>query len=314
LVAAHLYRLERSWRKLGIWIVHLGIIFLFVGEFVTGLAAVESQMAIDEGRTMNYSESTQEAEIAITDASDPDSDLVYSISEKVFSRKMKIEDSRLPFTVLIKRYYPNSSLEARTQVDRGLPSIANTGAGAGLLVFERPPVTIEDANNQPAAFVELVNGDGSLGTWLLSTAIPEPQSFSYDGRNYFISMRPTRYYLPFSITLKKFSHDVYPGTDIPKNFSSMIHLKDPARGEDRDVKIYMNHPLRYGGKTFYQASFAKNDTMSIFQVMRNPGWILPYVSCAMVVLGLLIHFLMRLNLPSMNAPHPSLSQEGRGER
>src|SRR5262245_45161639 len=44
LVAAHLYRLERSWRKFGIWIVHLGLIFLFIGEFVTGLAAVESQM------------------------------------------------------------------------------------------------------------------------------------------------------------------------------------------------------------------------------------------------------------------------------
>jgi hypothetical protein len=258
-------------------------------------------MAIDEGRTMNYSENSRQAEIAIVDASDPDSDQVFSIPERVFSRKMKIEDSRLPFTILVKQYYANASVEPRTQVDRGLPSMANVGTGQGLLVFEHPPVTADDQVNQPAAFVELINGDGSLGTWLVSNAIPEPQAFSYEGRNYRISMRPTRYYLPFSITLKKFSHDVYAGTDIPKNFSSMIHLSDPARHEDRDVKIYMNHPLRYGGKTFYQASFAKNDTMSIFQVMRNPGWLLPYASCAMVVMGLLIHFLMRLNLPSKGA-------------
>ena len=42
--------------------------------------------------------------------------------------------------------------------------------------------------------------------------------------------------------------------------------------------------------------FAKNDTLSIFQVTRNPGWLLPYVSCAMVFVGLLIHFLMKFKL------------------
>jgi len=33
------------------------------------------------------------------------------------------------------------------------------------------------------------------------------------------------------------------------------------------------------------------------QVVTNPGWLLPYVSCAMVTLGLLIHFGMRLAAP-----------------
>jgi uncharacterized membrane protein len=52
----------------------------------------------------------------------------------------------------------------------------------------------------------------------------------------------------------------------------------------------MNQPLRYGGKAFYQASFGKNDTLSILQVVENPGWLIPYVSCVLVALGLLIHF------------------------
>ncbi len=54
--------------------------------------------------------------------------------------------------------------------------------------------------------------------------------------------------------------------------------------------IYMNQPLRYAGKTFYQASFGKNDTLSILQVVANPGWLLPYISCVLVTLGLLVHF------------------------
>ena len=54
--------------------------------------------------------------------------------------------------------------------------------------------------------------------------------------------------------------------------------------------IYMNQPLRYDGKAFYQASFGKGDTLSILQVVENPGWLLPYISCVLVALGLLIHF------------------------
>ena len=54
--------------------------------------------------------------------------------------------------------------------------------------------------------------------------------------------------------------------------------------------IYMNQPLRYAGKAFYQASFGKNDTLSILQVVENPGWLLPYISCVLVTAGLLVHF------------------------
>ena len=65
-------------------------------------------------------------------------------------------------------------------------------------------------------------------------------------------------------------------------------------GEARDVLIYMNQPLRYGGRTFYQASFGKGDTLSVLQVVENPGWLLPYISCALVALGLVVHFLAML--------------------
>jgi hypothetical protein len=56
----------------------------------------------------------------------------------------------------------------------------------------------------------------------------------------------------------------------------------------------MNQPLRYDGKAFYQASFGKNDTLSILQVVSNPGWLLPYVSTVLVTLGLLVHFAISL--------------------
>jgi hypothetical protein len=71
-------------------------------------------------------------------------------------------------------------------------------------------------------------------------------------------------------------------------------LRDPAAGEDRDVLIYMNSPLRYRGETYYQAGFEPGDRGTILQVVRNPASITPYVACSLVALGLITQFLMHL--------------------
>ena len=103
-------------------------------------------------------------------------------------------------------------------------------------------------------------------------------------------MRPTRAYKPFTLTLLDFSHDRYAGTEIPKNFSSRIKLTTED-GNNREVLIYMNNPLRYAGLTFYQASFEPgNDKVTILQVVRNPSWLIPYIACGMMTFGLLWQF------------------------
>jgi hypothetical protein len=56
----------------------------------------------------------------------------------------------------------------------------------------------------------------------------------------------------------------------------------------------MNNPLRYAGQTYYQGGFEPGDTVSILQVVRNPAWLTPYLSCILVGLGLTVHFLIHL--------------------
>src|SRR5690606_5588166 len=136
----------------------------------------------------------------------------------------------------------------------------------------------QDERNMPSAFVDLIGADGSLGTYLVSTLLLEPQRFEHAGRSYAISLRFARHYLPLSLTLLKFSHDRYAGTNIPKNFSSRVRLITPDGVDDREVLIFMNNPLRYAGLTFYQAGFENNDTTSILQIVRNPSWLLPYIA------------------------------------
>jgi ABC-type transport system involved in cytochrome c biogenesis permease subunit len=69
---------------------------------------------------------------------------------------------------------------------------------------------------------------------------------------------------------------------------------DPGRGVDRAVRIWMNNPLRYAGRTFYQASYKPDGSGTVLQVVRNPGWLLPYISCALVAGGMMLHFGMSL--------------------
>ncbi|HXT00463.1 MAG TPA: cytochrome c biogenesis protein ResB [Elusimicrobiota bacterium] len=293
LLFAQFLKLERSRRKAGLWLAHAGLALLFLGEFSTAMLQVESQMPVEVGQTKNYSEDTRQMELAVVDATDPAKDTVTTIPESRLRPGAEIVTPSLPFKIDVKRWYDNSDLGMRKPTDP--PSEATAGVGASLSVSEAPIVTSDDAQNAAAALIEPVAGGDGLGTYWVSNALGAPQGFVREGRAWRLVLRPRRYYLPFSVTLKEFKHDIYPGTDIPKNFSSLVRLDDPGAGEDRDALIYMNHPLRYGGKTFYQASFGQNDQLSVFQVVRNPGWLIPYLSCILVALGLLLHFGVKLS-------------------
>lgn len=167
------------------------------------------------------------------------------------------------------------------------------------VIIAQPQTFKQDEANMAAAIVEVFAPNGeSLGTWLLSAGIgPEfpAQGFDYEGKRYDLSLRFERTYFPFTLQLTDFKHDKYPGTEIPKNFSSDVIIDNPQTGENRPVLIYMNHPLRYEGFTFFQASFMNEDTTSILQVVRNPSWLLPYAAVALVGVGMCIQFSLSLS-------------------
>jgi hypothetical protein len=294
LLAAHAYRFRLEWKKSGLWLAHSGLILLLLGELFTGLWQRDGLMRLDLGATKNYAESPLKTELAVIDTTDPQYDTVVAIPEGALEKMALLQHPKLPFTIRPIIYYPNSALTVRSQVPNAAPSSADQGVGPQFVALPQPVTYKPDEQNFPTAFVELAGPEGRIGTWLVSTLLTEPQSFPYQGRTWTLALRPTRYYQPFSLTLLKFAHDVYPGTDIPKNFSSRVRLQSADGRVDREVLIYMNNPLRYGGLTFYQAGYENNDRTSIFQVVHNPSWVIPYISCALMAVGLLIQFAIHL--------------------
>jgi hypothetical protein len=294
LVAAHVYRFKFTWRKTGIQLAHFGLILLLVGELLTGLWQEDYQMRLGVGESKNYSESFRNNELAIVETTDPKWDDVVAIPESQLAKQESLQHPALPFRVVTKAYFPNAVLQLRAQTPDALPSPATQGVGPKLVAIPVPLTYKQNESNWPAAFVELVGPEGSLGTWLVSTQLAASQVVNYAGRTWRIGLRAERAYKPFTLTLLKVEHDVYLGTDIPKNFSSRVRLTTPDGKEDREVLIYMNNPLRYAGLTFYQYQMDRASDTSVLQVVRNPSWLLPYVSCALIAFGLVFQFLLHL--------------------
>ena len=291
LIAAHAKRFRWAWRQLGIHLTHAGLIIMLAGGLFTDLFAVESYVQLSRGDTKNYSEDRARTELAVIDTSDKDLDQVTAIPDTVLRHNRLIDHWSLPFRIAVRNFYQNSRLRKLDEKEQDVRPIANQGPGAMIAVEPVPRSTGENERDVASAAIEILPKDGgSLGTWLVSDALGAPQTFSCGGKTWMIAMRPERYYKPYSVTLQRFTHEKYAGTEIPKNFASKVTLIDPEKAVNRDVLIYMNHPLRYRGETFYQAGFQKDDSATILQVVRNPSFLAPYLACVIVAAGLLTQF------------------------
>jgi hypothetical protein len=293
LLAAHGTRFKWTWKKSGIFMTHIGILLLLVAGFVAVITAEEGSMRLKEGSTSHFIESFQDRELAVVDTTGESQDRVYAFQDLLFEKGATLGHDQLPIELKLIQHFPNSRIRMR-QSGQPAGAMPEVNRGFGQRVAVRPhPVTYKQNEQNLIALTAQVREKASgktLGTWLFTNAIDAPQSIEAAGRTFRISLRPTRTYLPYSLRLIDFRHDKYPGTEVPYNFSSKVQLLGKEEGDNREALIYMNHPLRYDGRTYFQMSFAENDTVSILQVVKNPGWLLPYISCLLLALGLMVQF------------------------
>jgi len=295
LLAAHTVRFKLSWKRSGIWLIHGGLILLLVGEGVTRAFAQEYHMDILEGTSRNYIADHREVELAFFDISDPDTDRVVVVQAKSFKLGKRVSDPRLPVDFEVVSYMENSALLEKPP----LKNLATRGVGLSEWVTETPVVTGTDPDQRvdaPAAYIKLFDRESgeSIGVYLTTIHLRTEQRFDAAGKPYKFALRPRRTYLPYTMQLKKFTHDVYEGTEKPKDFRSHLLLSDQETNTQRYIEVYMNTPLRYRGKTYYQSGVqnARDGrlTGTILQVVDNPGAVVPYVSCILVSLGMFVHF------------------------
>lgn len=290
LMVAHFYRFKFTLKKSGIWLIHFGLIVLIVGSGYISFVAKETQLSLEEGQTKFYTQSIRKIELAISEENG-DLETVWSIPESKLKHNEIITINELPFQIRPKAFFPNAALNLIKDNTLTSPVTFPNASGIGQHLNITPKKKDYSGNiqNQTTVLMEFFTPEKSLGDYVASVGLGVDQVIKAGERTFTFKLRPERTYTPYSITLLDFSHDKYEGTEIPKNFSSLVRVDNPQTGEHREELIYMNHPLRYEGKTYYQASFGKEDTLSILQVVENPGWLLPYFSSLIMCIGLCIH-------------------------
>ena len=298
LVVTHVTRFPLTRKKLGIHLIHGGIVLLLLGQLLTDALSTESAIRFAEGDSRNYSEDFHASELVLIDASNPDQDRVVAIPDALLANGKEIRHPDMPVTLRIREYWPNSWLLDKP-TNNSVQISVSQGLGAGLHLLPLKPTVSMEQRNIPSAILEVVTPQGPLGTWLASSQSREKQGFTYQNKTYLLAMRFKRYYKPFVLTLLKFAHDRYRGTDIPKNFASRVQIQRASTGENREVEISMNKPLRYNGETYYQAGFDEHNDererkITILQVVHNPSWLTPYFSCVLVALGMIVQFASHL--------------------
>ncbi|MSQ95714.1 MAG: hypothetical protein EXR98_14305 [Gemmataceae bacterium] len=300
LLAAHAIRFKFAWNRAGIILIHVGIIIMMLGEVITGLYQVEGSMVIQVGQDSSLVIHPTQSEFAIVrlDKDDVKKEHVISIPARFLKESdTLIDQSRfpdLPFKIKVIDYMVNAELKIAVNKH------ATRGFGRNHKAISLPEVSGVDPDqkhDKPAVYVQLTSHKGEdLGKWLFSThPACDTQWITIDGVDYQLALRFKQVAREFTMHLNKFEHKVFPGTTTPKDFHSYIHLTDPKNGVDRpNVEIYMNAPLYYNGETFYQSSWTTDlqgrANGTVLQVVRNPGWLMPYISCGVVGIGLLIHF------------------------
>ncbi len=97
--------------------------------------------------------------------------------------------------------------------------------------------------------------------------------------------------LPFSIGLRDFILERYPGSDNPSSYASEVTLIDQRKNLNRNQRIYMNHILDYGGYRFFQSSYDPDELGTYLSVNFDaPGTWISYIGYALLTLGLIMVF------------------------
>lgn len=324
LLVGGLVRLKWQARNAGVLITHLGIALLLVAGFVKmeysysgGLALYETPTSGPELSHRQYESSTfvsfHDYELALMkDNGDtieervvPESKLAGAIDGTV-----TIKAPDLPFELELHHYLINCRPLPKGPMVRATTPVLDAPGGPGIYLHPMKVATKREHNRSGVYVRVKVRGEQHAEgiIWgpdnLPISKVRFPFVFELDGAKWAVDLRKVLYELPFKMRLTKFVKRDHPGTMTPADFRSWVTVDDG--GQEREVQIWMNTPLRKDGYVAYQTNWGPQQPgadgrpmgppwFSIFEVAANPSDQWPMYSCWVIGIGLLVHMCMKLN-------------------
>lgn len=281
---------RRVWRHPGVVIVHIGIMVLIASAAITYHFSDRGHLALFESETNDEIQSFHDWSVRIGKA---ESDEPYFVVHDANFKRLRDERSRtfhageLPFDVELSGYVVNA-------FPRPAPQELAGQSIDGYMLEALPPEKEAEAN-LPAVRIAVIDRETDERTeGILAARSRHPLTIEANGDVYTIDLVRKRFPIPFEITLDEFIVEFHPGTEMAESYESYVTKSEG--GAEEKVRIWMNHPLRDRGYTFFQQSWGRqgNDLYSVFEVVRNPADQGPLIACIIISVGFLIHFLQKL--------------------
>ena len=171
---------------------------------------------------------------------------------------------------VFKEFYPNAELTVRTAEQKD--------AGEDVVIVN---VVVNEKQ-------QLVNVFGGKGY------VSNPTFVTLDGINIQLNYGSQYIELPFSIFLKDFQLERYPGSMSPASFASEVTLLDTRANISKDYRIFMNNVLDYDGYRFFQSSYDKDELGTILSVNHDFwGTYITYLGYLLMTIGMLMTLFMK---------------------
>lgn len=302
-----LIRIRKSPRTIGIVISHFAILFMIAAGAVTYHFSKEGILNLAEGQTNDEFQSFHERVIEIEQVKpEGEKRTALVIDQSLYSdleneadhgKARTFTHESLPFDLTITNWKPHAEPKRVTDVSRG-----DAVDGYFIQTLSRiDPKThqlmADEALSQACIAVVKDKKTGAEQRGILWEFSAAPWTATVNGEKYLINLARRSYRLPFAIRLDHTEQEKHPGTERARRFTSNVTKLHGDHEEKRVVT--MNEPVRGEGFAIFQSNFDDGSggggKRSGFQVVENPSDHWPLISCIIVSLGLLIHFMMMLS-------------------
>jgi cytochrome c-type biogenesis protein CcsB len=116
-----------------------------------------------------------------------------------------------------------------------------------------------------------------------------PVTGSMGNLNYSLTYGSREIPIPFSLFLKDFEVERYPGSNSPSSFASDVVLIDKEMGIQEERRIFMNNVLKHRGYRFYQSSYDNDEMGTILSVNKDwAGTFVTYAGYFFLILGMVV--------------------------
>ncbi len=194
-----------------------------------------------------------------------------------------------------------SNFEPNTQNPLQFRALYNTGTGqfvfGGLIEKGRLTVISEKQKIDRSSLLGLelevtLGNDSRIQTIYGSSGQPgRPAYFQYEDLVLAISYGAKEVKLPFSLFLRDFEMERYPGTNSPASYASEVTLVDNRNGTNQEYRIFMNNILDYDGYRFFQSSY-DGDELGTYLSVNHDFWgtNVTYLGYALLTIGMVMVF------------------------